>query len=134
MNHTGEGLRYRLVANRSYDRPKREVGVQHRPGAEIARSKQFRLCEECCSSTCVMISHEKDVVSLEQLLDIQGNNFAYMMYRSWVELDDYTEELVEEYARENDEFMAMLCTVNTDFCGDDDLATREDDDLVTTDD
>ena len=60
--------------------------------------------------------------------------FAYMMDRSWVELDDYKEELVEKYARENDEFMVMLCTVNTDFGGDDDLATREDDDLVTTDD
>ena len=62
--------------------------------------------------------------------------FAYMMDRSWVELDDYKEELVEKYARENDEFMAMLCTVtvNTDVGGDDDLATREDDDLVTTDD
>ena len=43
-------------------------------------------------------SHEKDVVSLEQLLDMQGNRFTYMMDRSLVELDDYMEELVEEYA------------------------------------
>ena len=75
MNHTSEGLRYRLVPNSGYDCPKHEVCVQHRPGSKIARYKQFRLCVECCCySHCFINTHEKDVVSLRAVAGYPGEH------------------------------------------------------------
>ena len=119
MNHTGEGLRYRLVANGGYDCPKREVGVQYRVGAKVARSKLLSPCKDCCCfSHCQINIHVKDFESYAQMDDFQEFSFPNMLDRSWAVFAEYQEEMVEKYARENEDLMDMLCAVNTDFDAD----------------
>ena len=123
MDHTGEGLRYRLTAVSGYDRPEREIGVQHRPSAKFARAKMVQPCDKCCcSSHCHLTSHGgKDVVPLDvsflgvaSLDDNQQYEFADLMDRSWMDRDEYQGELLEMVSLEQDQFMSLLCAVNTD--------------------
>ena len=50
----------------------------------------------------------------------QEYSFANMLDRSWVDTEYYDEVLADMYANENDNFMALLCSVNTDLDGEDD--------------
>ena len=90
MSHAGEGLRIRLIAASRYDCPKCEVAVQHQVGTDD------------------IASHEKYVESFEELINAQEFTFADMLDRYWAEISDYQEEMVEKYARENDDLMAVL--------------------------
>ena len=118
MNHTGEGLKFRLVANSGYDYPQREVGVQHRPAAKVARSKLLSPCKMCCcASHCRLTEHETVDVAIDFE---QEYSYANMLDRSWVDTEYYDEVLADMYANENDNFMALLCSVNTDLDGEDD--------------
>ena len=59
MNHLS-GLRYRLKAVTDHDRPVRELGVQHRAGAKVAKMKVVQTCKKCCcTSHCLLTSHAK---------------------------------------------------------------------------
>ena len=119
MNHTGEGLRYRLAAVAGYDCPVREVGVQHRPSAKIAKAKIVRPCSECCcSSHCMLTDHGNGGgdVSLNVIGGdvIKDYEFVNLLDRSWLEFNEYQEEMIN-LPMEQDAFMSLLCAVNTDF-------------------
>ena len=54
------GLKFRLKAVSDYDRPEREIGVQHRPKAKLAKLKFTQSCQNCCcSSHCVLTDNGK---------------------------------------------------------------------------
>ena len=121
MSHTGTGLRYRLVANSGHDLPQREVGVQHRAAARVARSKLLKPCKDCCcSSHCQLTGHSRDDKTLDVLVNYQVDSFADLLDRSWVDTEYYEEELADMYGDDNDDFMALLCSVDTDLGGVDD--------------
>ena len=110
------GLKFRLKAVSDYDRPEREIGVQHRPKAKLAKLKLTQSCQNCCcSSHCVLTDHEKTVVPLDTNIDSDEEFlFSGLLDRSWVEFEEYKEEMFDANPIMQDQFMSLLCAVNTD--------------------
>ena len=120
MSHTGEGLRFRLTATSGYDGPQRELGVQHRLPAKVARSKLLKSCELCCcSSHCLLTGHGKEDILLKvpAYEGLQKYKYQNLLDRSWMEFDDY-QEVMYSCPFEQDKFMSVLCAVGIDL-GDD---------------
>ena len=88
MNHV-TGLRYRLKAVTDYDRSVRELGVQHRAGAKVAKMKVVQTCEKCCcTSHCLLTSHAKRDVALDFPVVLATTQvFTAMLDRSWSEFE-----------------------------------------------
>ena len=106
-----------MTAIAGYDRPGREVGVQYRPGAKVARAKMIRSCGKCCcASHCLLDSHGSDDVGIS----VPGHDvpklyeFADLLDRSWFQFEEYAEEMYDSSVLEQDKFMSLLCAVNTD--------------------
>ena len=135
-----EDTRSRLKAVNDEETVKRKLGVQHKPSARLAKSKFTRPCNTCCCLPhCEKNPHrdEHDVkVDLSDLEvpDVIDAEFVGMLDRSWVcdvtdykagvietapnALDmlmaDYQTELLDSVPLVQDNFMSMLCSVNTD--------------------
>ena len=106
----------------------RQVGVQHKPSAKIAKSKFTKPCNSCCClSHCEKNPHKDDndvVVKLDQLecLDdgkgdeVLDDEPVDMLDRSWMSTIAYEAELVESVPLlfSQDKFMEVLCAVNMD--------------------
>ena len=117
MSHTGEGLKYRLV-QAGYEVPSRDIGVQNKPAAKVARAKIAQPCKDCCCfSHCVLTDHGKNLVSAEvpEYDEVQEHKFVNLLDRSWQEFDVYKEDMFSAKFLEQDQFMSLLTAVNTDF-------------------
>ena len=118
-----ENSRSRLKAVDHEETVQRKVGVQHKPSARLVKSKFTRPCNTCCClSHCEKNSHtdEHDVqVDLSALGVPEVKVVVYdgMLDRSWnLEVADYEyeTELLDSLPLVQDNFMSMLCSVNTD--------------------
>ena len=86
MNHV-TGLRLKAVTD--YDRPVRELGVQH--------------------------SHAKRDVALDFPVVLATKQvFTAMLDRSWSEFEVVEQDLFDNLPVEENKFMSLLCAVNTD--------------------
>ena len=116
MSHTGEGLRFRLTAVSGHDPPVRELGVQHRPAAQVARAKFAQPCQDCCCySHCKLTEHGRNLVTFSVTGSGATFEYADLLDRSWLEDDDYVEEMYNATALQQDQFMSLLTAVQTDF-------------------
>ena len=121
MSHTGAGLRYRLTATGGYDRVHRVEGVQHSNGARAARLKLFKTCGKCCcASHCLMTSHSGRNAKTAEVLSTR--NIPQSLYSGLIDFacegeTEYQEMFMENYGIENDEFMSLLVSINTDLDG-----------------
>ena len=80
MSHAGEGLRFRLTATSGHDLISRNVGVQYRPSAKIARSKFLQPCSKCCCiSHCLFAGHGNGIVTA----DVPELNVSPGTYFHW---------------------------------------------------
>ena len=121
ISHTGEGLRFRLKATGGQDLVHREEGVQHRVAAKIARDKHLQGCQVCCCiSHCLLSDHKTEGVDFSSYYSVQEENFPGLMDSSWVSSAEYEEEWMEiaDDDQQANDFMSMLCAVNTDLGGD----------------
>lgn len=96
MNHL-TGLRYRLKAVTDHDRPVRELGVQHRAGAKVAKMKVVQTCKNCCcTSHCQLTSHTKGDVTLDIPVVLAAKHvFIAMLDRSWSEFEMLEQDLFD---------------------------------------
>ena len=126
-----ENSRSRLKAVDGEGNIVRQVGVQHKPSAKIAKSKFTKPCNSCCClSHCEKNPHKDDndvEVKLDQLecLDAKDDDECDevlndepvdMLDRSWMSTTAYEAELVESVPLlfSQDKFMEVLCSVNMD--------------------
>ena len=129
MSHTGDGLRYRLdrLNATSTDGVKRRAGVQHKVGTKTAKNKFEKTCEKCCcSSHCSVAVHEfgrnrqpdQNLVQFtfddSDVSRVEVNAFPHMLDRSWMDLDELQEEVMDSFVKQHEDFMGLLCSVNTD--------------------
>ena len=89
MNHV-TGLRYRLKAVSDHNHPVRELGVQHRVGAKVVKTKMMKNCKECCCANhCRLTGHDKNDMSLDNYKDTaMEHKFPAMLDKSWNEFED----------------------------------------------
>ena len=117
INHTGEGLRFRLTATSGPNLVSREVGVQHRDGAQTARTKLLKICLDCCCiSHCLLAGHEKGAVAVDvpEFDDKKQYNFPGMLDKSYILDSEVFEEEMGQMTVEYDPLMSVICAVNTD--------------------
>ena len=115
MNHSGDGLRFRLTATGGHDLVSREKGVQYKTSAKIARSKMLKSCDNCCCfSHCLLTEH----CALGVLVSPQEFDFPGILDRSYNLETEMFEEEISHVVTENDPLMSLICAVNTDLAGD----------------
>ena len=123
-----ESVRSRHCAVGGYDKPQRKEGVQHRPNAKVARAKIMKMCSSCCcQSHCLINDHSSGATSIE-IAGLESKPeclFPGLLDRSWLGLEQYEEE-IGEMAMVDDTFMSLLCSVGTNFDGDDFPADADD--------
>ena len=132
MSYTGDGLRYRLdrLNATSIDGVQRKLGVQNRVGSKTAKSKFEKPCGKCCcASHCAVAVHESrrkrpaDKESVQFTFDYgdvamaEVNAFHNMLDRSWMDLQEFEEEVMDSFVQQHEDFMGLLCSVNTDLSG-----------------
>ena len=63
----------------------------------------------------MLTGHEKTVVPLDTNIDSDEEFlFSGLLDRSWVEFEEYKEEMFDANLIMQDQFMSLLCAVNTD--------------------
>ena len=114
----GEGTYIvRLKAVSDHDLPQREVGVQHRAKARIAKLRMTRGCKNCCCySHCVLSEHGSAVGGLDMNVQLSKEYlFPDLLDRSWMECEDYKVELLDNMPVVEDKLVSILYAINTDF-------------------
>ena len=101
-----------------YERPQREIGVQHKPSAKLARSKMIKKCKTCCClSHCLLTDHHPKALPVVINGVNYGQDHVYagsFLDRSWVELDQYEED-IGSISDTDDTLLSLLCATQTDF-------------------
>ena len=94
----------------------RGEGVQHCLVAKIAKKKMIRPCKTCCCmSHCQVTEHGPKAVP------VVVNNYSYdkedmfdnMLDRSWLDLEEYEEEMCM-LANKDNTLLSLMCSVNMD--------------------
>ena len=99
-----------------HDKPQREEGVQHRPGAKLAKSKVVKQCKKCCCKPhCMLTDHHVSAlpVVLNGITYKQEDTFA-MIGKPEIDIEQFEEELSCMAFDQEDNFMSVLCALNTD--------------------
>ena len=116
----GEGLRYKLdrLQATSLDTVERKKGVQHTVGARTARNK-LRFCDKCCCVAHCSITTHGPKIAVDGPVEAVAEEsvFANMLDRSWMSMEEYKDDLMDNYVEKSEEFMGLLCAVNTDLDG-----------------
>ena len=111
MNPVEGGLKFKFAREE-------EAPLGEKLESWVAKRKLRKGCTKCCCvSHCLLTSHERDAVTIQvpSYNTSQQIEFPSMLDRSWMELDEFEEEMLEH--QEEDKFMSLLCSVNTDFSG-----------------
>ena len=113
MTSTGDGLRFKFAKDE-------KVLPGDKLDAWIAKKKMAKkACVWCCClAHCNITSHDRGAVSayVPAYQKEQQIEFPYMLDRSWMEMAEYE---VVPVRQEDNQFMSMLCALDTDFGGDD---------------
>ena len=113
MNHL-TGLRYRLKAVSGHNCPTRDIGVQHKAEARVAKMKQIKACKKCCcASHCLLASHGKEVTELDDKVNAKQYLFDALLDWSWTVFEEYKQQMFDDLPIKEDKLMSLLCAVNT---------------------
>ena len=99
-----------------HDKPQREEGVQHKPGAKLAKFKVVKQCKKCCCKPhCMLTDHHVSAlpVVLNGITYKQEDTFA-MIGKPEIDIEQFEEELSCMAFDQEDNFMSVLCALNTD--------------------
>ena len=115
MSHLS-GLRYGLKAVSGHNCPTRDIGVQHKAGARVAKMKQVQACTKSCSAShCLIASHGKKVAELDDDdVNAKEHLFDTMLDWSWTEFEEYKQQMFDDLPIKEDKLISLLCAVNTD--------------------
>ena len=77
--------------------------------AWLAKKKACKMC--CCAPHCSLVDHDPSSKLVQKT--VQQVDYQYMMDRSWMDREQYEEDVKVE-PDYKDQFLNLICSVNTD--------------------